>query len=255
MVRRYNTGEMAIYAFIFSIYIMIAHKLEFSFINVFTELPEVYSFITTDMLPLNWKSYSSYMEPLIDTFAVAVVSLLFSAVISLFLAFLCSEKTMPLRLVRNIIKSLATILRNIPNIIWALMFVPAFGVGITTGVVALTVGNIGNMTRFYSETIDEIDMELMNSLRATGMSYLQTIRFGAVPQALPGFISWTVYALENNIRSSSMIGLVGAGGIGMYISNNLSLMKYRTAAMGIMLVVVCVVTTEIISNILRKRII
>ncbi|MGL6119941.1 MAG: phosphonate ABC transporter, permease protein PhnE [Fusobacteriaceae bacterium] len=237
------------------IYLLIAQRIEFSFSLFLQQLPEAVFFITEEMLPVNWESYSDYLSPLLDTFCVAIISLVFSSVISFLLGFLCSEKTMHIKWVRTTVKGFMTVIRNVPNIIWALMLVPAFGVGITTGVIALTVGNIGSMTRFYYETIDEVDLELLTSLKATGMSYIQVIRFGAIPQALPGFISWTIYSLENNIRSSSIIGLVGAGGVGMYISNNLSLMKYKTAAMGIILIVVCVIITEIISNILRKRII
>lgn len=254
-VKMFNKNDIFTLGVISIIYLFIAYRLDFSFLSFLVELPSAVSFITEEMLPVNWKSYNNYMTPLLDTFCVAIVSLIFSSAISFFLGFLCSEKTMHFKPIRNFVKSFATILRNIPNIIWALMFVPAFGVGITTGIIALTVGNIGDMTRFYYETIDEVDLELLSSLKATGMSHLQVIRFGAIPQAIPGFISWTIYSLESNIRSSAVIGLVGAGGIGMYISNNLSLMKYNTAAMGILLIVVCAIVTEIISNILRKRII
>lgn len=255
MVKTFNKNDMFALGLISIIYLFIAYRLEFTFLSFLSELPSALFFISEEMLPINWGSYNNYLTPLLDTFCVAIVSLVFSSIISLCLGFLCSEKTMHFKWVRNIVKSFATILRNIPNIIWALMFVPAFGVGITTGIIALTVGNIGDMTRFYYETIDEVDLELLSSLKATGMSHLQVIRFGAVPQAIPGFISWTIYSLESNIRSSAVIGLVGAGGIGMYISNNLSLMKYNTAAMGIVLIVTCAIVTEIISNILRKRII
>lgn len=254
-VRTFNKSDIFTFGTISLIYLIIAYRLEFSFLSFLLEIPAATFFITEEMLPVNWKSYNNYMIPLLDTFCVAIVSLGFSSFISFFLGFLCSEKTMPIKGIRTGVKGFATILRNIPNIIWALMFVPAFGVGITTGVIALTVGNIGDMTRFYYETIDEVDLELLSSLKATGMSHLQVIRFGAIPQAIPGFISWTIYSLESNIRSSAVIGLVGAGGIGMYISNNLSLMKYNTATMGIFLIVVCAIVTEIISNILRKRII
>lgn len=252
---RYNKIDLLVIGTIATIYFLVAQRIDFSFFTFLMQLPEAILFINEEMMPVNWGSYTDYLTPLLDTFCVAILSLVFSSAISFFLGFLCSEKTMHIKPVRSVLKTVTTVLRNIPNIIWALMFVPAFGVGITTGIIALTIGNIGNMTRFYYETIDEVDMELMTSLKATGMSYLQVIRFGAIPQALPGFVSWTIYSLENNIRSSAIIGLVGAGGVGMYISNNLSLMKYKTASMGIILIVVCVLVTEIVSNILRKRII
>ncbi|MGL5983486.1 MAG: phosphonate ABC transporter, permease protein PhnE [Cetobacterium sp.] len=251
----HDKNDFIIMSTIFLLYLLIAYRMDFSFLLFLEQLPLAAFFITDEMLPVNWISYSDYLIPLLDTFCVAVVSLIFSSIISFLLGFLCSEKTMHIKFVRTFIKGIMTVIRNIPNIIWALMLVPAFGVGVTTGVIALTIGNIGSMTRFYYETIDEVNLELLTSLKATGMSSLQVIKFGAIPEALPGFISWTIYSLENNIRSSSIIGLVGAGGVGMYINNNLSLMKYKTAAMGILLIIICVITTEIISNLLRKRII
>lgn len=237
------------------IYIIASQRVGFGMFKYVYELPNVYFFITEELMPVSWHSYNTYLSALMDTFYIAIVSLVVASSISMILAFMASTTTMPVKAIRNVIKGGCAVLRNIPSLIMALMFVPAFGVGVTTGIMALTVGNIGKMTRFYVDTIEEINMEPVNSLEAMGMSRIQSLRFGAFPQALPGFISWTLYSLEVNIRSSAIIGMVGAGGVGMVISNNLSLFRYGRASMGIILIVLVVVAVEYISTKLRRRII
>jgi len=217
-----------------------------------TVLPGVFDFIVTDFLPPAPKAIPSIIEPLLDTMYMAVVSTVSGAFLSLFLALLCASPTAPHPLARTAIRAFCSLLRNIPSLAWALILVPAFGIGKLVGLIALFIGSIGTMTRFFTEAIEEIDRGGMEAIRSTGGSYWQTLYCGVIPQVTPSLVSWTLYNLELNIRSSTVIGMVGGGGIGLYIQSTVKLFRYDYAAMAILMVAVLVVLLEYLSKKIRE---
>jgi phosphonate transport system permease protein len=227
---------------------------QFNVFEAIRVMPGVLSFIFTDFLPPSYVALPNIVQPLLDTFYMAVVSTVTAATISLVLAFLCATPTMPHPAFKIVIRAFASLLRNIPALAWTMILIPAFGIGKSVGVIALIIGSLGSMTRFFTETIEEIDIGKIEAIRSSGGSYWQVLRAGVMPQCTPGLISWTLYSLELDIRASTIIGMVGGGGIGFYIQSTIKLFKYDHAAMAIFIVAILVIIIELLTKKIRERI-
>ncbi|KUO69226.1 MAG: hypothetical protein APF77_03100 [Clostridia bacterium BRH_c25] len=226
----------------------------FDAIEAIRIIPGVLSFIFIDFLPPAHTALPNIVNPLLDTFYMAVVSTVTAALISIVLAFLCATPTMPHPVFKIAIRAFASLLRNIPALAWTIILVPAFGIGKSVGVIALTIGSLGSLIRFFTETIEEIDTGKIEAIRSSGGSYWQVLRAGVMPQCTPGLISWTLYSLELDIRASTIIGMVGGGGVGFYIQSTIKLFKYDHAAMAIVIVAMLVLVIEYLSKKIRERI-
>ena len=227
---------------------------EFNPMEAVKVLPGVFSFIFTDFLPPAARALPNIWSPLLDTFCMAIVSTFSAAVLSLVLAFLCATPTMPHPAFKTVIRAGASLLRNIPALAWTIMLIPAFGIGKFVGVIALTLGSLGSMTRFFTETIEEIDAGKIDAIRASGGSYWHTLSACVFPQCIPGLISWILYSLELDVRASTIIGMVGGGGIGFYIQSTIKLFRYDQAAMAIVVVALFVLAIEFVSKRIRGAI-
>jgi phosphonate transport system permease protein len=227
---------------------------QFNIWELFLATPGILDFIFSDFFPPAIEALPSIWEPLLDTVFMSIVATISGALLSLLLALACARPTCRWRTVQLTTRALVSLLRNIPSIAWALILVPAFGIGKFVGVFALLISSIGSMTRFFAESIEEINLEGIEALRATGASYWQVIKHAVLPQCMPQLISWTLYNLELNIRASAIIGMVGGGGIGMYIQSTIKLFRYDYAAMAILLVAVSVILLEYGSNKIREKI-
>lgn len=225
---------------------------EFSVPEAIKALPGVMSFLFTDFLPPAAAALPNIAGPLLDTICMAVISTLTAAVISLFLALLCAAPTAPHIVFKVSIRAFASFLRNIPALAWTMILVPAFGIGKFVGVIALTIGSIGSMIRFFTETIEEIDTGKIEAIRSTGGSYWQILKSGVLTQCMPGVVSWTLYSFELDIRASTIIGMVGGGGIGLFIQSSIKLFRYDHAAMAILVVALFVLLIEYITKKTRE---
>lgn len=215
-------------------------------------IPGVLDFISSDFLPPSVDALPSLVEPFLDTIYMGVVATFTGALVSLILAFLCAAPTTPHSSLKILIRGFISLLRNIPSLAWALILVPAFGIGPLVGLVALFIGSVGTMTRFFTEAIEEVDQSGIEAVKSVGGSYWQTLKGGVVPQCLPSIVTWTLYNLELNIRASTIIGMVGGGGIGLYIQSTIKLFRYDYAAMAIMIVAVFVILLEFLSKKVRS---
>jgi phosphonate transport system permease protein len=227
---------------------------EFSIPEAIKVIPGILGFIFTDFLPPNAKAVPNIISPLLDTFYMAVIATGTAGIISLVLALLSAAPTAPNLMFKVTIRAVASLLRNIPALGWAMILIPAFGIGKFVGLLALTISSIGTMTRFFTETIEEIDVGKIEAIRATGGSYWQTLKNGVLPQCTPGLVAWTLYNLEVDIRASTIIGMVGGGGVGLFIQSSLKLFRYDHATMAILLVAILVLVVEFISKKVRERI-
>jgi phosphonate transport system permease protein len=226
----------------------------FNLIDALAAMPGIIGFIIHDFLPPNFSVLPNIIEPLLDTLAMAVVSTMIASCISLVLAFVCAAPTTPHPALRVVLRAFASALRNIPSLAWVMILIPAFGIGKFVGVLALTIGSLGSLIRFFTETIEEIDRDKLEAIRAAGGSYWQMLRSGVIPQCLPGFIAWILYNFELDIRASAIIGMVGGGGIGFFIQMSIKLFKYSDAAVGILVVVAVVLIIEWTSKKIREAV-
>ena len=202
---------------------------------------------------------------LLETFQMSFLGALIGAVVAFPLAALGTQeaatigasrgerilKAVPYHLSRFVLN----IFRSIPDIIWALVFVVAVGLGPFPGTLALAVHSAGILGKLYGETLEAVPGRPVEALRATGAGPLQTFLFGRLPQAMSGFTSLTLYQWECNIRSATVLGLVGAGGIGQQIIISMNLFDYSKVATLVGATIVVVLLVDRFSATVRRRLV
>jgi len=243
----------AVVAIIFAMLIFAVIYLKISFIEMFMGLPSFVLFFFEKFFPPSTANLKQYIPEVINTLGYAVISTYISTIIAFIFGILISKNTNKFITLRVITRGFVNVLRNIPFIIWGALLVYIFGVGGIVGILALILVTIGFLSKSYAEAIDEISEESLEALRANGASYLQILFHGIIPQFVPAWIHWTLFAFEINVRSSVVLGLVGAGGIGVLIDTNINLFKYGEAITIVAVVVAIVLLTELITNLIRKR--
>lgn len=152
-------------------------------------------------------------------------------------------------------RRLMEIARTVPELVYALIFVVAFGVGPLAGVLALGVHSIGALGKLFAEVNENIDHHQVDGVRATGANWVETMRFAVLPQVLPGFTTYTLWRLELNLRAAAIVGFVGAGGIGQELYKAVSWNNYTDVSALLLLIVVTVVVIDLLSERIRHRII
>lgn len=150
---------------------------------------------------------------------------------------------------------LTNVFRSVPDILWALIFVVALGLGPFPGTLALAVHSAGVLGKLYGETLEAVPSRPVNALHSTGSSGLGLFLFGRLPQAMSGFTSLTLYMWESNIRSATILGFVGAGGIGQQILVSMQLFNYARLATLVVATVVLVLLVDRLSAAIRKRLV
>lgn len=224
-------------------------------VNVFEALlafPSFFHFFLTNFLPANFSQLPTYVPLIVETILFAVVGTYFSAILAFVFGLLMSEQTNPFRWVRIAVRMFISFLRNIPVLVWASLLVYIFGIGNMVGLLALIIATLGFLARSYADSIDEIAGSKLEALRASGASYWQILFHGLIPEFIPSWINWTLFSFEINIRASSILGMVGAGGIGIMIQTNIRLFKYHEALSLIIILVLMVLATEFVVNRLRR---
>lgn len=197
----------------------------------------------------------SLSRALIETFQMAIVGTLAGVVLSLPLAILAAKGLLGSRFVNLPARALVALFRTVPDLVWALIFVIAVGLGPFAGTLAIAVDTAGFCGRFFAEAMEDVDKGPAEALRAQGVRRADTIFCATIPAALPSFMTTTLFALEKSTRSSVILGLVGAGGIGLELKVAMDLFDYPTAMTIILMVLALVIIVEQIGSAVRSRII
>ncbi|MFM9282407.1 phosphonate ABC transporter, permease protein PhnE [Paenibacillus jiagnxiensis] len=228
---------------------------EFSLGALFTGTGDSLRFIFTDFLPPDFSVLPKLLEPAMQTLYMSVVATVIGSVVAGLLSFLAAATTTPHPFIQVFMRGVTSLFRNIPVVIWTILLVAAFGLGTIVGTMSLILISVGMLTRSYAEVLEEIDMGQVEAVRAAGGSYFQVLTQAVLPQFLPGFIGWSLYGFEINVRASTIVGMVGGGGIGFMLQSSLKLFQYQEASMAVLLVLVIVLLVEMITNRVRERII
>lgn len=202
----------------------------------------------------NFRDWDVYLEEMIITIQIAFWGTILAVVAGIPFAILSSANVAPVWIVQPI-RRLMDALRAINEIVFALFFVVAVGLGPFAGVMALFIHNTGIIAKLFSEAVEAIDPRPVEGIRATGASRLHEVVFGIVPQVIPLWSSFTLYRFETNVRSATVLGIVGAGGIGHYLWESVRSFLYAETAAIIIIVVLSVSLIDIISASLRKRLV
>ncbi|KFL35186.1 MULTISPECIES: phosphonate ABC transporter, permease protein PhnE [unclassified Sulfurospirillum] len=219
-----------------------------------TALIEGYQYgidLIKEMFPPNFKNFDTIVALLLETVAMGVWGTIIGTIISLPLGFLGARNLSPNTMVYFLINELTNILRSIPDIVYALMFVVSIAVGSLAGILAIVFATIGLLTKFYIESFESIDMKPIEAIKSTGSSYAYMLRHGIFEQALPLISNHTLYLLDHNIRIAMALGLVGAGGIGMELYGELRYFNYDKVAAMLMCILVILSLIDRVSNYAR----
>lgn len=193
---------------------------------------------------------------LLETILMAVLGTVTAAFVGLPLAFLAARNFTPSLGLRFAVRRVFDFVRGIDNLIWSLIFIRAFGLGPLTGALAIAVTDTGTLGKLFSEALENVDDRQIEGVRATGAGQLQRYRYGVIPQILPVFISQGLYYLESNTRSATVIGALGAGGIGLVLVETMRTSRdWENTLYIIALTVVVVMAMDSLSSWLRRRLI
>ncbi len=192
---------------------------------------------------------------MLETLNMAIVGVTFGVILSLPMALLCARNTTPHPLVRIVAVNIVATLRTIPDLIWALIFVVAVGLGPLAGILAIIMDTIGFCARFFSERIEETNPKPGMALRAAGASRSAVVAGAILPECFPSFVATSLFSVEKAVRSAVVLGLVGAGGIGVELTSAMNLFRYNEALTIILVILVVVVGVEQLAGTVRRRII
>lgn len=228
---------------------------DFNLFVLFSGLSKGFSFLFNDLLPPSPATLPSLLDAALDTICMSFVAMILGSIIAAVIAMFTAVTTTPFPRLRYFFRAATALLRNIPVLIWALILVSSFGLGNLVGTLSLLIVSIGMLVRCFAEALEEIDRGQLEALKATGASHLQMITSAVLPQFMPSFIGWSLFNLEINIRASTIVGMVGGGGLGFMIQSGIKLFQYKQVSMAIILVIVIVLATEWLTSRVRERLI
>ena len=220
------------------------------------DAPRIISDISSRMWPPRFSYISELWTPIWDTINIATLGTLAALVLAVPVAFLAANNTTPSKtLVRPIALLIIVSSRSINSLIWALLLVSIIGPGVFAGTVAIALRSIGFIAKLLYEAIEEIDANQVEAISAAGGSRGQVIAYGIVPQIMPAFAGISVFRWDINIRESTVLGLVGAGGIGLQLQASLNVLAWPQVLLILMVIFVAVVISEWVSAKVRHAII
>lgn len=216
-------------------------------------LPQIADFVQRTVPP-NLGILEKLAAPAIETVQIALWGTLIGVLLAIPFAFLAARNLQRQAWIYLATRQFLNVTRSINELILALVFVSAVGLGPFPGVLALAVHGLGMLGKFFAESIEEIDDGPLEALRATGANSVQVIAFGVLPQVVTAWIAVILYRFEVNLRSATVLGMVGAGGLGFELVSSLKLFKYQDTATCIIVITSMVIIADSLSSYLRHRI-
>ena len=205
------------------------------------------------MIPPDWGYYSTVLKPLIATIFMSVIGTLAGALLSLPFAFISAENIVKNKIVLSTTRSLFSVFRTLPVLVFALIFRFIFGPGAFAGTLAIGLFTWTIMTKMMYELIETVDMGPFEALESSGATRLRAFRVSIIPQVLGQYISMFLYNFEINVRSAAILGYVGAGGIGMLMNEKLALREYDRLGLILLFLLLTVYVIESTSRVIRKK--
>ncbi|MBF0557808.1 MAG: phosphonate ABC transporter, permease protein PhnE [Nitrospirae bacterium] len=214
-------------------------------------IPSIVSLIG-ESLPPNFSDARTWVKPLFDTLAMSIAGTALAIVLSLPLGILAARNTTPHKLAYHMARGILNGLRSIPELIMGILFVAAVGFGALPGVLALGLHSVGMVGKFFSESIEHVDKEFIEAVKSAGASPMQIILHGVLPQVLPQMADVSLYRWEYNFRASTVMGMVGAGGIGTELMGSLRIMQYKDVSALLIIILIMVTFVDGFGTYLRR---
>jgi phosphonate transport system permease protein len=206
------------------------------------------------MFPPDWSFAGALIEPLVQTINIATLGTAVAVVLSVPIAVLAARNTTPNRATYALGRFVMVVSRSVDTLIWALIFIIVVGPGSLAGVLAVAVRSIGFVSKLFAEGIEEIDVRQVEAVTATGASRGQMALYAIVPQVRPVFAGVCIYRWDINIRESTVLGIVGAGGLGFALNEAILGLEWSRVGLILVVVLAVVVVSEAVSAYLRKRV-
>lgn len=197
--------------------------------------------------------FGKWLALLGDTILIAYVATALGTVGGVGLAFLAADNLVASKSLRFAVRRSLEVARAVPELVWAMMFVFAFGIGPIAGVLAIAVHSVGALGKLFSEVVENIDMRPVEAVRATGAGWMQTVRYAVVPQVLPNFSSYALLRFEINVRGATVIGFVGAGGIGQELMFVIGQYVYGDISAIVLMIIATVTLIDLTCERIRHR--
>jgi len=225
--------------------------------RVFTDLPQVWVILR---LMLDWTSIAEWdhaelWRSMLETVAMAYLGTMLAMLFAVPLGFLGARNVVPRLVFHFFTRRLFDGLRGLDQLIWALVFVRAMGLGPIAGIMAIAVAETGILAKLFAEAVENVDRRQVEGIVAVGAGFVARLRFAVLPQVLPVMISQTLYSIESNSREATILGLVGAGGIGLRLSERIQINAWDQVAYIIVLILISVAIIDTTSRYLRLQLI
>ena len=206
------------------------------------------------MFPPDVRYFGKILPALWDTITISIFGTGIAVILSFFLGFLAAKNTSPNKAVRFAVLCIIVASRSVNSMIWALILVQVIGPGLLASILAIAIRSLGMVSKLTYEAIEEIDPEPIEAVTATGASKMQVFFYGYLPQIMPPFIGTAIYRWENNIRESTIIGIVGGGGIGLLMNSAINKLAWNRVLSILIIIFITVIAAEWGSVKIRKAI-
>lgn len=217
-------------------------------------LPQII-YLFEQMIPPDIEYLTQITQPMLDTIRMAIVSTVLGSIVSIPISLLCASNILQKKWINLSIRFILNMLRTIPDLLIAAIFVVIFGIGQLPGIIALFILSLCIISKLLYEYIETIDTESLEMMTAVGANKVECIVYSVVPQIISPFASYMLYAFEVNIRASAVLGLVGAGGIGLLYNQTLGLFQYQKTATIILFTLVIILFIDYISTKVREKLV
>ena len=234
--------------------VFVVKDLEVDFFKLISDSSKYFGDILSRMLPPDFSNLSELIYAMFETIEIAFLGTFIAIVLSIPLGLFSARNLAPNYFVYLICKTVVIFFRAIPEFIIAMILVIAIGFGAMPGVLALGLHTMGFLAKFYAEDIEHINKGPIDALKSSGASKSQIISFGVIPQILPAFVANNLYILDRNVRMATMLGIVGAGGIGYELQSSFRMFEYQKVSAIIILIFFTIFVIDHISSKIRAKI-
>ena len=233
---------------------LITIDLKINFIKLFSNSSKYFADILGRMIPPDFSNFKSLFFSMLETIEIAILGTFLAIVISIPIALFSARNLAPNFFIFLIARTITIFFRAIPEFIMAMILVIAIGFGAMPGVLALGFHTMGFLAKFYAEDIEHVNKGPVEALKSSGASKRQIIAFAIIPQIIPSFIANNLYILDRNVRMATMLGIVGAGGIGYELQSSFRMFEYQRVSAIIIIIFFTIFFIDHISSFVRSKV-
>lgn len=227
--------------------------IDFKFLVIFTKFNQAFTRFVSLYLPPAFKNFNELLIALWDTFILSVSAGVIGSALAYIAALIISKKTTFSRILGIIVRFLSNFVRNVPSTVWAMILLLSFWFGDFLALVVLALGSFGFNARVFADTFDEVSPDMLEAMDAVGATRFQKIAQAIYPETFPTILSWTLYAIETNIRDATIVGMLAGGGIGYLLGIFRNFRRFDELTAAVILIVILVISFDRLSDYIRRK--